>query len=348
MLRDLYRIDHLPIFQNRMYETPEEAIGCPHGNIRLVQDTETGLIFNVDFNPELMVYDENYQNEQALSQNFRKHLERVKDIIGRVMGHDRLVEIGCGKGYFLESLSDSGFGVIGFDPAYEGNNPKVYKKYFESNDGICANGIILRHVLEHIKDPLSFLEKVRDANYGSGMVYIEVPCFDWICRHFAWFDIFYEHVNYFRLKDLQNIFGSIIESGWTFGGQYLYVVADLASLRVPKCQNNDLINLPIDFFVNIEKIRSDGKSAVWGGASKGVIFSLLMQRIGMPVDVVIDINPAKQGKYLPGTGLKVMSPQEGLSWLPPGATIFVMNSNYLEEIIEMSSNAYQYVSIDHV
>ena len=56
-----------------------------------------------------------------------------------------------------------------------------------------------------------------------------MPCLDWICKHRAWFDIFYEHVNYFRLTDFQRLFQRIEDSGHLFGGQYLYVVAELAS-----------------------------------------------------------------------------------------------------------------------
>ena len=81
-------------------------------------------------------------------------------------------------------------------------------------------------------------------------------------------------------------------------------------------------------------------------ASKGVIFSLLMQRAGHPMEMAIDINPAKQGKYLPATGLLVRSPEEAFRRLPSGATIYVMNSNYLDEIQKVSKNAYRYVGVD--
>jgi len=75
---------------------------------------------------------------------------------------------------------------------------------------------------------------------------------------------------------------------------------------------------------------------------------LLRERIGAPITTVIDVNPAKQGKYLPATGLRVQSPEEALPFLPTGATIYVMNSNYLPEIIEMSNHAYRYIGIDNV
>ncbi len=345
--RELYRAEHLPIFQNRMYDSAQEARECPRGDVRLVQNLATGLIYNADFRPELMTYDARYQNEQAVSPQFRRHLDGVVQIIERTMGCAGLIEVGCGKGYFLEMLSECGFDITGFDPTYEGSNPRVKRHYFEPGVGIAAQGLILRHVLEHVQGPLAFLENLRAANAGAGLIYIEVPCFDWICEHRAWFDVFYEHVNYFRLADFKRMFGRVIESGHLFGGQYLYVVADLASLKTPRIDIQEEMAFPDDFLRRLDDDAMHETSGVWGGASKGVIFCLLRERRGRPVDLVIDINPAKQGKYIPTTGLRVHSPKEGMAGLPAGATLYIMNSNYLEEIKQMSNNAYQYVSVDH-
>ena len=345
--RELYRAEQLPIFQNRMYESAAEARECPRGDVRLVQNLATGLIYNADFHPELMAYDARYQNEQAVSPQFRRHLNDVMQVVERTMGRSSLVEVGCGKGYFLEVLSKRGSDITGFDPTYEGTNPRVKRHYFEPGVGITAQGLILRHVLEHVQDPLQFLQNLRVANAGSGLIYIEVPCLDWIFSHRAWFDVFYEHVNYFRLADFERMFDRVVESGRLFGGQYLYVVADLASLKTPQIDSRDYQTFPHDFLRSIGDSAMHEASAVWGGASKGVIFTLLMSRLRWPIELVIDINPAKQGKYLPVTGLMVHSPQEGLARLPSGATLYVMNSNYLEEIKKMSNNTYRYVSIDH-
>src|SRR5690606_8792552 len=131
------------------------------------------------------------------------------------------------------------------------------------------------------------------------------------------------------------------------GGQYLTVVADLATLREPQLDASDRPRFPEDFAVRLasEAAASADSSAVWGGASKGVIFSLLRERYGWPVDVVIDINPAKQNRYLPGTGLKVSAPADAISRLPDGATVYVMNPNYMEEIRSMSGNRFNYVGV---
>jgi hypothetical protein len=71
-----------------------------------------------------------------------------------------------------------------------------------------------------------------------------------------------------------------------------------------------------------------------------------MERSGTPIDIVIDINPAKQGRYLAGTGLRVQSPDEALAHLPAGIDVFVMNSNYLHEIEAATAYRYHYLLID--
>jgi hypothetical protein len=267
--------------------------------------------------------------------------------VERLLGRQRLVEVGCGKGFFLELLAERGCDITGFDETYEGSNPRVRRQYYGAGVIDQAEGLVLRHVLEHVQGPYSFLQLLREANGGSGRIYIEVPCFDWICEHSAWFDIFYEHVNYFRLADFRRLFGEVVDCGHLFGGQYLYVVAELSSLRAPVYDPAASVRFPADFTRQVDApIAAGRRSAVWGGASKGVIFTLLKARAGYAVDVVIDINPAKQGRYLAATGIQVLSPEQALPQLPPGSTLFVMNSNYLDEIKRMSNNAYTYIGID--
>jgi Methyltransferase domain/C-methyltransferase C-terminal domain len=351
----LYQQNQFPVLQNKVYSTVEEARNCTKGDIDIIQNIETGLIYNAAFRSDLMIYDENYNNEQAVSGVFQEHLNWVTQMIKYHLGKQNLIEVGCGKGFFLELLLKSGFDITGFDSTYDGTNPKIVKRYFEP--GIIqspAHGLILRHVLEHIPDPIDFLFKLKDSNRERGLIYIEVPCFDWIMKNGTWFDIFYEHINYFRIDDFRRMFGEVVECGHCFGGQYLYVVANLTTLRRPTCTEAEKVNFPVGFLKSLnidqdkEKSSNNQKSdvVVWGGASKGVIYSLLRERMGMPVDMVVDVNPAKQGKFLPATGLRVYSPDEMLEIMNPNATVYVMNSNYLAEIKEMSNNRFNYIGVD--
>jgi hypothetical protein len=45
----------------------------------------------------------------------------------------------------------------------------------------------------------------------------------------------------------------------------------------------------------------------------------LQERGGNPVDFLIDINPAEGSKFVPATGLRVMSPDEAMTTLAPGS-----------------------------
>jgi hypothetical protein len=346
--RLLYEQTAFPIFQNRIYLTAGDAKSCTRGDIRIVEDLESGLIYNSAFRPELMEYDEHYQNEQGVSLHFQAHLDSVAEIIARAIGTDHLVEVGCGKGLFLERLLQRGMDVVGFDPAYEGSSPRVKKEYFGASTDVTGRGLILRHVLEHIPDPVDFISKLSEANGGKGLIYIEVPCFDWICERRAWFDIFYEHVNYFRICDLKRMFSNIVECGHTFGGQYIYVVAELNSIHRPIFDVADQLQFPADFsdalIMRNEQELASG--VVWGAGSKGVIFALMHERAGLPVKTIVDINPAKQNRHIAVTGIKVQSPSVVLPELMPNTPIFVMNSNYLDEITEMSGGLHNYITID--
>jgi amino acid transporter len=95
---------------------------------------------------------------------------------------------------------------------FEVNVLNVFSNSFKS-----SKGIILRHVLEHIPNPFDFLCQLRRANGGGGLIYIEVPCFDWICKKKTWYDIFYEHVNYFRMQDFIKMFSRVILKKYLFG-----------------------------------------------------------------------------------------------------------------------------------
>jgi hypothetical protein len=350
---EVFRAEGLPLLQNRTFPTAAEARSSPTGDVVLVEDAQTGLIRNAAFEPERMVYDRDYQNEQACSPVFRRHLGEVAQIVERHLRGRPLIEIGCGKAYFLEQLRGLGFRITGVDPAYEGDDPDVIRTHFDKRLGLSADGIVLRHVLEHIENPAEFLADIADANGGRGTIYIEVPCFDWILGHRAWFDIFYEHVNYFRLDDFARMFGRIHERGHVFGGQYLYVVADLATVRRPVARAGGRVAVPADFLAGIDdavaRVRAGAgrRHVIWGGASKGVIFAIYLKRAGIELDGAIDINPAKQRRFLAVTGLRVSPPDELLGGMTTEDTVFVMNSNYLDEIVASTGNQYAYVTVDH-
>lgn len=331
-MRELFRAEQLPLLQNKLYDSPEAARSCPLGDLVLVQDLETGLVFNRAFQP--VRYDPGYRGSAPTSPIFLSHLAWAASQVKRHLAGRALLEIGCGQGLFLSHLEQSGLEVRGLDPAYRGRHPAICRAAYS---GQAAEGFVLRHVLEHLDDPLAFLARLREAS-PRARVYLEVPCLDWILEHRAWYDLYHEHVNYFRLDDFRRMFCRLELAEPCFGSQYLAVVADLDRLRVPRLE--DAVVFPADFARRPDV--SERPVTVWGAASRGVIFSLALTRAGHPPERVVDIDPGRQGRYLPVTGIQV-SPTESLA---PGSNIYVMNANYLSEIRARggASHAYRVVA----
>lgn len=91
----------------------------------------------------------------------------------------------------------------------------------------------MRHVLEHIYDTYNFLLELKKHSDKTSIIYIEVPSLEYINDNCTFFDLYYEHINYFRIENFQNIFDNILHIETTFGKQYILLVAELNNLKKP-------------------------------------------------------------------------------------------------------------------
>jgi 2-polyprenyl-3-methyl-5-hydroxy-6-metoxy-1,4-benzoquinol methylase len=332
---------NVPIFQNKVYPTYEQAKAAENGEVKLIQSPLSGFIFNKSFTPHLMNYDVHYQNEQANSNFFKTHLSSVLALLKSWgIENKKVIEVGCGKAVFFDMMVEEGIDCFGFDPTYEGNNSRIKKEYFDENQkGIEAGVIIMRHTLEHIPNPFSFLHTIANSNNNKGFLFVEVPTFDWIVNKNAFWDIFYEHCNYFTEQSLASMFTEAI-TGNFFGGQYIYLWADLSKIRstIPndlRFTKRETISFNAKLKEYQEKLKNAGTIAIWGAGAKGSTFLNLLDKECDLVKYVIDINPAKQNKFIAGTGHQIFSEEVLLK--DPVDTIFIMNDNYKQEIIEQIS-----------
>jgi SAM-dependent methyltransferase len=99
----------------------------------------------------------------------------------------RVLEIGPGHGYFAKNWIElhpnvDYFGVETDKSCYESLKragvkilaPEQVDSSFEEVDLV-----IISHVLEHVSNPESFLQTVTKKLRKGGVLFIEVPCFDW-------------------------------------------------------------------------------------------------------------------------------------------------------------------------
>ena len=324
----------VPLIQNKVYANKELARSAPCIDVTLAQSLDNGFVFSANFTDSIIDYDMHYQNEQSHSHYFRSHLENVISIMKTNNTlNNKVVEIGCGKAYFLEMLLDRGVDIIGFDPTYEGESSKVIKDFFSDKySDIGAELIILRHTMEHISKPFDFIKTIAAANNYKGKIFIEVPTFEWIVKHNASEDIFYEHCNYFTLETLQMLFKRSV-GGHFFNGQYIYVIANLADVK-DEIEKKEIHPYQLKFAERITEFKNLlnelSNIAIWGAGAKGSTFLNLVDKQCEKIKCVIDINPKKQHQYIGGTGHYIITPEEIA--VQEIENIIVMNSNYLEEI----------------
>jgi SAM-dependent methyltransferase len=345
------RRERLPVLQNRVYGSRAEARSSPCAPFQLATCLICGFSFNRAFDGWLMVYDEHYDNDVP-SNTFRTYYEIVADMLIRrlELTSGVVYDIGCGKGDFLRTLCRLAPNVvgIGIDPScspIESGNFALRKETFQAETfAHDTRLVILRHVLEHIDQPVAFAAMIAEQ-LGDAPLYVEVPDLDWILENGAFWDFCYEHCNYFTPHSLAFALrraGFLVEAqGPGFGGQYQWAICRRSAedafpsmsdarrqaelVAAYRAHEGELIAYARRL------LAESGNAVIWGMATKGVIFSTLLDC--REIAGGVDINPKKQGRFVPGSGLQV-HPPEWLATLTVDPTVLVMNGNYAEEIRE--------------
>lgn len=351
---------NVPVHQHLLFDTEEQARQIGRGELKIMACVNCSFIFNAMYAPDAMSYDERYENTQSYSEVFEEQLNETIDYLIEEKGvkNSRVIEIGCGKGHFLQKLVEKGENSgIGFDPSYLGplerlGGKLLFKRTFydESSADFATDTVICRHVIEHLGNPLDMLKTIRNSlvNSPQAQVFFETPDVEWILQNKVVWDFFYEHCSYFSSQSIAVAFeraGFHVETvKKTFSGQYLWVEARPAfSTEIPftpstmpvvaLAENFEKVNLELakQWKEKITHLKKDGNLLVWGAGAKGVTFANLFDPERKYISCVVDINPNKQGKYLPGTGHSIISPEE-VSTVNNVSAIIIMNPNYRDEI----------------
>lgn len=353
----------VPIAQNLILPTSQAARHCPAGELDMRRCTACGFVWNAAFDPDLMVYDAAYDNDQNFSPRFQQHTAEVAARIADRIGHREtinLVEVGCGQGTFMAVMGER-FGArltsaIGFDPAWQGDTRhlppggEVRGTYFGDGsirgDDPTPSLVISRHVIEHVPDPVAFLRAIRAGIPEGTPVFIETPDIDWVLRGGVFFDFYYEHCSLFAQSTLALALeraGFIVDDVRPiFDDQYQLAMAtagplDRTTVPMPAPETFDDLGFRdtraayiTGLAATIDSFGPRGSVALWGGASKGVTICLALPHATERLSCVIDINSRKQGCYLPTSAIPILSPEAAVAKGIRHA--IVINPAYLDEI----------------
>jgi SAM-dependent methyltransferase len=268
-----------------------------------------------------------------------------------------VLEIGCGKGDFLTRLCEVGDNRgIGIDPGYvfgrgkEDPRVEFIKDFYDHRYAhLQADVIACRHTLEHIPAVGPFVRDLRKTlgDRTDTLVFFEVPDVGRVLREGAFWDIYYEHCSYFTPGSLARLFRAssfeVLDLWLDYDQQYIMLMArptaDPTQPRLPL--EDDAADTAAAVGVFQQRCREQvlqwqdhasrnaGSIAVWGSGSKGVAFLTTLKLVEQ-APWVVDINPYRQGKFMPGTGQKILAPWQLIDLRPQ--EVVIMNPVYREEI----------------
>lgn len=140
------------------------------------------------------------------------------------LGHKgRILDLGCGPGFFLAYAKEQGWEVLGVEPSEKASafaekelGIKVLRCGFENIDAetVGSFDVVYSHgVIEHLQNPLEFMELTKALLKDQGLVFVncandfnpfqkalretqDYPC---------WWFVPPEHLNYFTVKTLRKL-----------------------------------------------------------------------------------------------------------------------------------------------
>jgi SAM-dependent methyltransferase len=351
-----------PVHQNLIYRSAEAAVSARRGDLAMVACERCGFAFNRAFDAGRLEYGDQYDNTQLMSDVFREHVAGLlrRLLVERNVRGAHIVEVGCGKGAFIRALvadeaaNNTG---VGYDPSYVGPDEDFggrlrYERRFYDPSCLAepADVVVSRHVVEHVEDPVALIRVMATAlkETPGARVFLETPCVEWILRNNVVWDFFYEHCSLFTTRSLttacQRAGLSVEQAGHVFGGQYLWLEATNRPPERVVYDAGEVPDLAVSFAEaharETERLRrlvrdlsGSRRLAVWGAGAKGITFANLIDPERAYVACLVDVNPAKQGGFVAGTGHPIVGPAD-LGGQDVTCAL-VLNPNYQQEIEAM-------------
>jgi SAM-dependent methyltransferase len=284
-----------------------------------------------------------------------------------------VVEIASNDGYLLKNYVAAGVDVLGIDPAANiadvavKNGVPTLCTFFGKDlaqdlrsQGKQADIIHANNVMAHVPDINGFVAGIKILLKPHGQAIIEVPYLKELVSRLAFDTIYHEHVYYFGMKTLRQLFdghglviSSVEELDLHGGSLRLFLHHQDVAKMSPRVQEmiheEELMGLYTlttyqdfmkqldawkdDLHQTLHTLKEEGKKIVaYGASAKG---TTLLNYVSVGKDLlefIVDKSPTKQGKYAPGTGLEIKAPS---ALLKNGIThALLLSWNFANEIME--------------
>lgn len=266
-------------------------------------------------------------NRGTLWSDHLKSMRRV--MLEHLTDTPTVVEIGHGDAQYLAALSTArpGGRFVGFDPngaaSAEGYDIELRQALFDPRihlSELNPDLIMSRHVLEHLTDPLGFVQQLSFAAACGGiepLLYLEVPCIDRAVETRRTVDFYYEHNSQFTTTSftrmLQRCAVTIESIGHGYDGEVIFGFVRLGG-RFAQVMNAGTARSFQTFTTHaraevarqLDEIAASGKRvAIWGGTGKSAAFIHQHGADAARFPLVVDSDADKAGTFVPGTGQEI-------------------------------------------
>lgn len=282
-----------------------------------------------------------------------------------------VVEVASNDGYLLQHYKAAGVPVLGIEPARniavvaQEKGIETITEFFCQKlaehlvaQGRKADVIHANNVLAHVPDLNGFVSGLASLLKDTGVVVVEVPYVKDLLERTEFDTIYHEHLCYFSLTALNLLFGrnglniidlEVLEIHGgslriyaTKGGEVSTSVKDLLKVE----QENGLTSfaaydtfaksvtsLKLELCSMLSLLKVEGKRiAAYGAAAKGSTLLNYMSIDKQTIDFVCDRSTVKQGFYMPGVHLPIVSPAELINSQPD--YVLLLTWNFAKEILE--------------
>jgi hypothetical protein len=231
--------------------------------------------------------------------------------------------------------------------------------------GKKAKVITSTNVFQHLRDINSFANGVFNLLDEKGLWVLEFPYWIHDLQTNQFDQIYHEHVYYYSILPLKLMmekhgFNIIrVEKQKIHGGTLRLVMSKNDTYYESDLSIDDFVEsertYDLDYYKNwgvqvnehLEKCKKiildiklqNKKIVAFGAAAKGCIFLNSINLTDNEIDYIIDDTDIKQGKYMPGTGLKIVS-RENIDFNEIDY-ILILAHNFSDFIIESFKDSYK-------
>jgi len=333
---------------NELLSDPDESAKQERFPLLLVQCCACGHVqLPVVVKPERL-FPPSYPYQSGTSAVFREHLAELHGVVQRLLKHSYpgvVLDVGCNDGTFASMFVDKAFGV---DPAAP-ERMGFFRGFFgmewaKKNSPYARFEVVTAlNVFAHVDDLNDFAGAASFVLEPDGLFLIEVGYLPDVIATRNYPVIYHEHLSYHTLRPLVSFFE---RHGMTMVDAHR-IDSQGGSVRIfvrngPGEQSDRLQKLiaeepeTFEFKVLSEKMLEDratlnGLGWYWGYGAPAKLTTLLHATGAEKPVGVLDDNPLKVGKFVPGTDVPIIR-ASNVDLLSEKRDAVIFSANFADDI----------------